>query len=180
MTALAANGRGLMEFRVAVFLAAILLQIGQVAAAPKTIIFPFDLIDNSQPPGELPVVNADETQRLKLVRDELGKLIGESGKFDVVDSSAIAADIENAQPIYTCNGCEDDLAKKAGADLAIVGTVQKVSAMILTVNVYVRDVVNGRVTQALSTGILGNTDELWLRGIRSLVKNQLLTEGAPQ
>ena len=48
-------------------------------------------------------------------------------------SSSAAPEISN------CNGCEREFAIKAGADWAAWGTVQKVSNLILNINVYIED-----------------------------------------
>ena len=69
----------------------------------------------------------------------------ESGRYEVVDSAPIAKDIEDKSPMYKCNGCEDDLAKKVGADIAFIGTVRKASDVLFTVSIYVRDVKNQKV-----------------------------------
>ena len=47
--------------------------------------------------------------------------------------------------MYKCNGCEDDLAKKVGADIAFIGTVRKASDVLFTVSIYVRDVTSQKV-----------------------------------
>ncbi len=88
----------------------------------------------------------------------------------------MAAEIERAAPLYKCNGCEADLAKTAGAELAMTATVQKVSNLILNLNIYLREAGTGKLVRAMSVDIRGNTDETWLRGIRWLVKNRLLAE----
>lgn len=146
------------------------------AAGVPTAIFPFDLIDDSQE-GEAFGVRADQTARLELVTGELNKLVAESGRYAPVDMGPIAADVAKAAPIYKCNGCEDALAKRVGARIALIGTVQKVSNLILNINLYVRDVEAGRITKEYSVDVRGNTNESWLRSLRYLVKNRLLAEG---
>jgi hypothetical protein len=51
------------------------------------------------------------------------------------------------------------LARRIGAELAITGTVQKVSNLILNMNIYVRDASSGATTAAMSADMRGNTDE---------------------
>jgi hypothetical protein len=55
------------------------------------------------------------------------------------------------------------LAQRIGAELAITGTVQKVSNLILNMNIYVRDVSSGATTAAMSADMRGNTDQTWSR-----------------
>jgi len=153
-------------------------------AEQKAIIFPFDLIDQQQQfeIGIMPKgIDPEEKRRLSLITDELTKLIKESGRYEVVDPTPIAAEIEEKSPMWKCNGCEDDLAKKAGADVAFIGTVRKASDVLFTVSVYIRDVANEKVVKQGSGEIYGNTDAMWLRGVRYAVQRRLFAEkGASQ
>jgi hypothetical protein len=92
----------------------------------------------------------------------------------------IAADIEEKSPMYKCNGCEDDLAKKAGAEVAFIGTVRKASDVLFTVSVYIRDVSQQKVIKQASSEIYGNTDAMWLRAVRYLVEKRLFAEKGAQ
>lgn len=152
---------------------ALALACGPAVAGTPTAVFAFELIDTSHE-GELSGPRADETRRLALITDELRRLVADDGRFGPVDLAGMAADIERAAPLYKCNGCEADLAKTAGAELAMTATVQKVSNLILNLNVYLRAAGTGKLVRAMSVDIRGNTDETWLRGIRWLVKNRLL------
>ena len=67
-----------------------------------------------------------------------------------------------------------DLAQRLGADLSITGTVQKVSNLILNMNVYIRDVHTGKVVISMSADFRGNTDESWSRAANYLLRNRLL------
>ena len=62
-----------------------------------------------------------------------------SGRFQLIPVPPDLDDAIAAAPIANCNGCERDFALKAGADLAAWGTVQKVSNLILNINVYIED-----------------------------------------
>lgn len=161
------------------FLAALaLLAPTAVSAAPKTAIFAFELIDLSLE-GELGGVRADEAQRLALVSRELRELAG-AGGYEMVDLSGLAADTEKARPLHKCNGCAVDIARRAGAEIVITGTVSKVSNLILGFTIEVRDVASGRLTRVAQAGIRGNTDESWLRGLRWLAANRLFAPSAPR
>ena len=65
-------------------------------------------------------------------------------------------------------------AREAGADLAVWGTVQKVSNLILNENVYIDDARSGSRYFSQSVDIRGNTDESWVRGMRYLLRYILL------
>ena len=69
------------------------------------------------------------------------------------------------------------LAQRIGAELAITGTVQKVSNLILNMNIYVRKASTGATIAAMSADMRGNTDETWSRTLDWLVRNRLLAPG---
>jgi hypothetical protein len=153
-------------------------QSSTAAEAKKIAVFNFDLIDDSQE-GEMNGVRADETQRLILISDELRRLIKLDGRYEAVDLTSIQADIERLKPMYKCNGCEDELARKVGADYVMIGTVQKVSNLILNLNLYVRDVAQAKIIQGMSSDIRSNSDDSWMHGVRWVVKNQLFADKQP-
>ena len=65
-------------------------------------------------------------------------------------------------------------AKQLGADTVAWIVVQKVSDLILNINVYMADVAAKKMAFVHSVDIRGDTDESWTRGITYLVKNYLL------
>ncbi len=167
-----------MKKRFATVLVALLTIPTALAAAPSAAIFPFELIDTSYE-GEVDGVKADETRRLEAITAELRKLVEQDGRYSVVDVTPLKEEIATAAPLHKCNGCDIELTKKAGAELAMTGTVQKVSNLILTINIYIRDAASGDMKRVMSADMRGNTDESWMRTLRWLVKNRLLaTEGA--
>jgi hypothetical protein len=174
------QGDNVSEFRAIV--AALMLLLAPTAAAsagPKAAIFPFELIDVSID-GALGGARVDEAQRLVLVTRELRQLAARDGGYDLVDLSGLTAEIEKAAPLHKCGGCEVDIARRTGADIAVTGTVRKVSNLILGITILVRDVTSGRLVRVLQADIRGNTDESWVRGIRWLVANRLLAPQTPQ
>jgi hypothetical protein len=142
------------------------------AAEPKVAVFDFEYIDTSLE-GAMNGVRADEQARLRRLDEQLQTRLRESKKFEVLDTTAIAAQA-HASNLQSCGGCDADLAKRVAADLAITGTVQKVSNLILNINLYIRDVNSRRVLASMSADIRGNTDESWSRGLDWLIRNRLL------
>jgi len=178
------RGNELIAKRIlALVLAVALMPAAAVAAGQKAVVFPFDLIDQTQQfeIGLMPKgIDPEEKRRLGVITEELAKLIQESGRYEVVDRAAIAADIEEKSPMYKCNGCEDDLAKKAGAEIAFVGTVRKASDVLFTVSLFVRDVNQQKVIKQASSEIYGNTDAMWLRAVRYLIEKRLFVDKGAQ
>jgi hypothetical protein len=110
----------------------------------------------------------------------LRKALAQSGKFVVLDIAPVNA-AAHASNLQACGGCDVQFAQKLGADLAITGLVQKVSALILNMNIYLRDTHTGQIITAMSADFRGNTDESWSRAMSYLLRNRLLAPnyGAP-
>lgn len=159
--------------------AALLGQTGSVHAAPvPTAVFGFELFDDTEDRREN--VLAEQAARLKLVNGELERLLSQSGEMAPVDLQPSAARIEELSPLFKCNGCEGEVAAAAGARLEAVGVIRKVSNLILSFTLHVREVGAGeKILRAGQVDIRGNTDESWLRGVRYLVKNRILAPGQP-
>ena len=166
--------------RIVIFALALAVYPAVAMAAEKAIVFPFDLIDQSQQfeIGLMPKgIDPEEKRRLQVISDELARLMKESGRYEVVDNAPIAKEIDDKSPIHKCNGCEDDLAKKVGADIAFIGTVRKASDVLFTVSIYVRDVKNQKIIHQGSSEIYGNTDKMWLRAVNYIVDRRLYADG---
>jgi Protein of unknown function (DUF2380) len=152
----------------------------QAADPPKLAVFDFEMIDSSLD-GEIYGTRPDERERLVRVGDHMRKELGESGKFQIVDIAPVNAAAHQSN-LQACGGCDVKLARQLGADLYITGVVQKVSNLILNVNVYLHDAGSGRLVAAASVDMRGNTDESWSRATRYLLRERLLAPnyGAPQ
>lgn len=139
-----------------------------VAAAERVALFPFELINTSMEP-----TRADETERLAALQPVARERLA-AGGYELVDTAPVAAAAEKAAPLKACNGCEVPLARDLGADLVALGWVQKVSNLILNVNLQIREVATGRLVKAGSVDIRGNTEESWRRGVISLIDRRIL------
>ena len=168
-----------MTFRCLFTLLAVVLA-APAFAAPKTAVFPFDLHDTSQDGELVPVLNPEDVRRLKVVADELKSLMTKDGRFEVVDLTPLAAEIDKASPFNQCDGCEVPIAAKAGADLVVTGFVDKFSDSLISLQLFVRDVKKSELKQSMSVAIIGNTDELWLHGLSWLWRNKLKPQDPPK
>ena len=161
---------------------ALALMIAAPARAdpPKLAVFDFELLDTSLE-GEVNGPRPDEHDRLMRVGDQLRTQLAESGKFQLVDIAPVNAAAHGSN-LQACGGCDVQYAKQLGADLASTGVVQKVSNLILNINIYLRDIHTGRLITSMSADLRGNTDESWSRATSYLLRNRLLAPdyGAPQ
>lgn len=162
--------------------ALVLLVLSSPAHAdpPKAAVFDFELFDTSLQ-GEMNGPRADEQRRLENVTEEVRKGLAEAGKFVILDIAPVNA-AAHASNLQACGGCDVQYAQKLGADVAISGLVQKVSDLILNMNIYLRDAHTGRLITSMSADFRGNTDESWSRTASYLLRNRLLAPkyGAPQ
>jgi Protein of unknown function (DUF2380) len=99
-----------------------------------------------------------------------------NGRFVVLSVAPVRDQLAYVQSIRGCNGCELDLAKKLGARIAAYGWVQKVSNLILNINVVIEDASTGKVLKADSVDIRGNTNDSWTRGLRYLLNERLFRD----
>ncbi|HEY0332047.1 MAG TPA: DUF3280 domain-containing protein [Rhodopseudomonas sp.] len=149
-------------------------------AAPKVAVFDFELFDTSLQ-GEVDGARADEQARLLRSSDQLREGLAASGKYQVLDIAPVNA-AAHAKNLQACGGCDVQLAQQLGADLAITGQVQKVSNLILNMNVYLRNTHTGHLVVSMSADFRGNTDDSWARAVSFLLRNRLLAPdfGRPQ
>jgi len=152
------------------------LSMPALAAQTRVAVFEFELIDTSLE-GAMNGPRADEQRRLARLADELRKRLAASGRYAPVDVWPVAAEAQ-ASNLQACGGCDARLARRAGAELAVTGTVQKVSNLILNMNIYVRDATDGRLVSQMSADFRGNTDESWSRALDWLVRNRMLAAGS--
>lgn len=160
-------------------LAGLILVPAATSAAEKAAVFPFSLRDIEQESEIVPQYKPADLERLKLVADELKGLMQKDGRYELVDLSGQSAEVEQAAPFNKCDGCEAPIAAKAGADLAVTGEAEKWSDSLISLRLYVRDAKTGRMKKAMAAEIRGNTDDLWLHGLRWLWRNRFVAEDKP-
>jgi hypothetical protein len=114
-----------------------------------------------------------ERARIARISDELRASLQKSGKYNIIDEKAAENQLSDVLWIGHCNGCELGPAQKAGAQLVAYGWVQKVSNLILNLNIVIEDVKTGKQIRNGSVDIRGNTVESWDRGVRYLLEEHV-------
>jgi hypothetical protein len=138
-------------------------------------ILDFELIDEMRDLAPATV----EYQRLVVARDQLAEAFSQAGLYRVVDlepAAELMKRLKSEQRLNECNGCEIDIAKVVKADRVLVGWVQKVSNLILNLNIVIEDTTTGAVVLVTSVDMRGNTDESWRRSVPYLVR-QMVDKG---
>lgn len=163
------------------FVAAALLALPQMALAlddiepgAKVAFLGMHFIDTSTE-GAMNGVRDDETARLALLEAAVRERFEAEG-FDLLDLAPVAEELERTLNPANCNDCEVRMAEQLGADYSLVGEVQKVSNLILSMNLALRDTESGEFVRMLAVDIRGNTDDAWLRGGRYILNNHFFAE----
>jgi hypothetical protein len=138
---------------------------------PRAAVFDFTLINTSG------AANAPaELARLVRLNDQLRDELRANDRYAVLDVAPVRDRLAKVQSIRGCNGCELDLTRELGGQVAAYGWVQKVSNLILNINVVIEDANTGNILKAGSVDIRGNTDETWTRGLRYLLEDHLFRD----
>jgi Protein of unknown function (DUF2380) len=145
------------------------------AAERAVVVFDFEFVDTSLQ-GATYGASVEEQERLAWAGGELRKRLAQTGRFVVLDIAPLAAKV-HAADLQSCGGCDAQWARELGAKFAITGWVQKVSNLILNMNIAVRDADTGKLVAGMSVDMRGNTQESWSRALNYLVVNRLLAPG---
>ena len=142
---------------------------GSALAAPSAAVFPFEIFDTS---GEQSSAGRDA--RLEMATRVLAESLAKSELFSPVDLTPLAAEVKATSPRYNCGNCFLPVAREAGAAVAVVPFVHKVSTLITTMDIWIFDVATGGAIVHASGQIRGDTDEAYAHGVRFLVKNRIV------
>lgn len=139
--------------------------------ARQTIAIPdCTLIDDNAAYNDA-ATNRDQAARLAMVSSALRDDLNQRGLFQVADNAGardLIASLQGAQDMSACNGCELRVAKQLGATRAGVCWVQKISNLILNINLRVEDAASGKTVFQRSVDMRGNTDLSWQRAAKAL------------
>jgi hypothetical protein len=176
MTARKFDNRGILAACLAVALTITAMQpsVAAEAGVVKIAVFEFELHDTSAAGGVIPP-DAIDTENLKKSTEEARAILSASGRYSIVETSSVAGDVISAGGIQHCKGCDGPLAKKLGADQSMVGVITRVSRAEYTVQILVRDAETGAVVSNNYTGLRMGANYSWPRGVKSLMKNSVLS-----
>lgn len=141
-------------------------------ASPATLaMVGFELLE------EHPDASRHDAQqaRLKLIEREFRAQIEQRGLYPLADNAPHQALIDRVRGsvefLYRCPHCLAEIGTGMGVRYVAVGWVQKVSNLILNVNIEIREVATNRVVLVKSVDMRGNNDESWVRAVRFLVRD---------
>jgi Protein of unknown function (DUF2380) len=142
------------------------------AAEPlqRLVVLPFEIEDRS---GEAGASTRYDAMLAALSRSVTVK-IAAARLYDVVPQSRIAEAVAAANPgtyLRGCNGCERDIARSVGADQVLVGWIFKMSSLVLSLHVVLKDVTTGRVLYARVFDFRGDNERAWMRAADNMVRS---------
>jgi hypothetical protein len=118
-----------------------------------------------------------EVQEIRL-RDatlQLQRELAERQLYRVVDpapSQELQRRLRSQQEfLYRCDDCAEQVGRLLGVDLVMATWVQKVSELILNLNVQIYAVKAQKVVFSKSVDMRGNQDLSWTRAVRYLVRD---------
>ncbi len=138
------------------------------AADPVPIaVFPFTIRDTSgvDAPGQ--------ADRLKAATKELEDTLARTGQYKPIDMAPYAKELDAMQPPDECGECWAAVARKAGATLEVLPSVQKVSVLISQMTMWFANVQTMKYEHHVQGQIRGDTTEAYTRGIDFLVNKEL-------
>lgn len=143
------------------------------APSVKLAVFPFELEDFSAGAGYIAPDEIDREQ-LRLSTEEARRLIAASGRYQLVDVSAVNDPTAKAGNLRNCEGCEAKIAAGLDADQSMIGIVTRISRTEYAVTYKVRDTRSGAIVDTQQTDLRMGANVAWSRGARWLVQNRLL------
>lgn len=140
------------------------------AQRERLVVLPFEIVDNTPVPG-----GSDRNEKmLDKLTNFIGQNINEEGIFDVVSQSEVNDVVSAAQLgtyIHTCNRCEYALAKQVGGDKVMIGWIYKMSILILTMHIEIKDVASEKTLISKAYDFRGDNEKAWLRAAKYMVRD---------
>lgn len=122
-----------------------------------------------------PATKAAQEVRLHNATVQLRQELEARRLYEVIDPSSahdLQAKLRSQQEfIYRCDDCAAQIGVRLGVDLVMTPWVQKVSELILNLNVQIYDVNAGKVIFSKSVDMRGNQDQSWSRAVHYLVRD---------
>ena len=160
----------------AIVLSALAMAGAAETAAPsptKIAVFPFELEDFSAGAAYVPPDDIDREQ-LRLSTEEARRLIAASGRYRLVDVSAVNDQAAKAGKLRDCDGCDARIAAGLDADQSMIGIVTRITRMEYAVTYKIRNARSGAIVAVEQTDLRMGANVAWSRGARWLIENRLL------
>ncbi|MCU7942942.1 MAG: DUF3280 domain-containing protein [Candidatus Thiodiazotropha sp. (ex Cardiolucina cf. quadrata)] len=142
----------------------------KAAQRERLVVLPFEIVDNTPVPGG----DTRHRKMLEKITGFIGETIEHEGIFDVVSQQQVNDAVNAARLgtyIHTCNHCEYDLAEMVEGDKVMIGWIYKMSMLILTMHIEVKDVESKKTVISKAYDFRGDNEKAWLRAARYMVRD---------
>lgn len=110
-------------------------------------------------------ISTSEALRVALDNLRIYAVIDRAATLRAIDASGAAP------PFHACNGCELDIARRLHARYVLFGWVSRVSNLVLSLNLEIKDAADGRTVLRKGFDFRGDNDKGWRKAIDYFVKN---------
>jgi hypothetical protein len=172
------NSSALASFSILLLFGVLLFVLPAHATTPPPItiaVFDFELEDVSAAGTATSGDTASEAARMQAVTAEARRVLAQSGRYRIVDTSGAEAELIKEKSLRSCNGCEVGIALKLGAERSLIGVVTRVAQTEYYVSVRLTDTATDKVVKQESAFFTG-ADDAWPSGAAMLLKHQVLAE----
>lgn len=127
------------------------------------------------------VLTTEARRHVMLIEQTISDELEKTGSYEVIEADdsnkaqqIIQAGRDKNYYLHDCNGCQIELGRQLEVDWVLVGWTQKVSNLILNLNLVVYDVKTSERIANAFVDLRGDTDESWLRATHYAIHNILL------
>jgi hypothetical protein len=142
------------------------------SSAVKIAVFDFELEDVS-PASSLLGKTTSNAATMEKVSGEARRVLGQSGRYSLIDVSKVDAKPVTEKSLRNCDGCEAGVALQLGAEQSLVGVVRRVTQTDYYVLIQIREARTGKILNQQEANFAGG-DDGWASGVRMLIKHQVL------
>ena len=141
-----------------------------LALPPLIAVLEFELAGDLGDAALAPQQERRRHMATQVLREEIAQTL----LYRVTDNSAAAeliSGLSTLEYLHACHGCEFVIAERLGADHVLIPWVYRVSNLVLTLNVEIKDVSTQRLVVKRSLDFRGDNDVAWLKAVRFLLRD---------
>lgn len=127
-------------------------------------------------------ITEHEKARLQRFSAELRDALDRSDRYELVDHGeleALTRQYVGGRRINSCSSCQANIGRDLGAERVMMPVADKMSELIMSLRVEVRETETGNAIDVKSVRIAGNTDESWRRGRIAIHRDREWPEPRP-
>ncbi|WP_235045592.1 DUF2380 domain-containing protein [Methylophaga lonarensis] len=137
---------------------------------PDTIVLHIELRGDDS----LEHMRAHDQVMMKKTAEYLRQQLNQKTSLRVLSDEKSIAAISKAESIFNlqqCNGCELELARQLETRFVVVPWLFRMSILVQTMYIEVRDAEQDKVITHIGRNFRGNTDDAWQHAVDSLIRD---------